>query len=51
VVLASLAMLGDGGPQALSPVALAQIVTGLREVGLAAEARGLAREAVAALLD
>ncbi len=51
VVLVALTMLGNGGPQALPPVVLAQVVTCLREVGLSPEARGLAREAVAALLD
>jgi hypothetical protein len=35
----------------LPPVVLAQVVTSLRAVGLAADARGLAREAVVALLD
>jgi hypothetical protein len=51
VVLVALTMLGDGGPQALPPVVLAKVVASLRDVGLSAEARGLAREAVAALLD
>ncbi len=51
VVLVALTILGNGGPQALPPVVLAQVVTSLRAVGLSAEALGLAREAVAALLD
>ena len=51
VVLVALTMLGGGGPQTLPPVVLAQVVTSLRAVGLAADARGLAREAVVALLD
>ncbi len=50
VVLVALTMLGNGGPQALPPVALARVITSLRAVGLVAEARALAREAVAALL-
>ena len=51
VVLAALTLLGNGGPQALPPVILAQVITSLRTMGLSAEARGLAREAVAALLE
>jgi hypothetical protein len=51
VVLAALTLLGNGGPQALPPVILAQVVTSLRAMGLSAEARGLAREAVAAVLE
>ncbi|MEI6985517.1 MAG: hypothetical protein WCK65_05260 [Rhodospirillaceae bacterium] len=51
VVLAALVMLGEGGPQALAPVVLAQVIACLREVGLFEDARALAREAVAGLLD
>ncbi|MEI6558861.1 MAG: hypothetical protein WCO00_10685 [Rhodospirillaceae bacterium] len=51
LVLAALAMLGEGGPTALSPLVLGGLVAGLREAGFAAEARALAREAVAALVD
>jgi hypothetical protein len=50
-VVAALLLLGEGGPSALPPVVLAQIVAGLYGAGLTAEARGLAREAVAALLE
>lgn len=46
-LLIALSMLGDGGPHALPPVILAQIVGALRSVGWLAEARALAREAVA----
>jgi len=47
-VLASLALMGKLGPAGTSPVVMARIVASLRAVGLDAEARALAREAVAA---
>ncbi|MEI8393519.1 MAG: hypothetical protein WCF85_02205 [Rhodospirillaceae bacterium] len=50
-VLTTLALYGDGGPSTMAAVVQAQIITGLRAVGLAAEARALAREAIAPLLD
>ncbi len=51
VVLVALTSLGEGGPQAVPPLVLARVLASLREVGLVVEARGLAREAVAALLE
>ena len=48
-VLASLLLLGEGGPAAASPVVAARVVASLRAVGLDAEARAIAREAAAAL--
>ncbi|HEY0834776.1 MAG TPA: hypothetical protein VGE72_12785, partial [Azospirillum sp.] len=47
-VLVSLALMGKLGPTGTSPVVMARIVASLRAVGLDAEARALAREAVAA---
>lgn len=49
-VLASLALMGKLGPAGTAPVVMARIVASLRAVGLDAEARALAREAVAAAL-
>lgn len=51
VVLLSLVMLGEAGPQGVPPLIVATVVDNLRRVGLEAEARALAREAAVALID
>jgi hypothetical protein len=48
VVLRAMLLLGDSAPTATDPGTLAAVVRGLRKVGLRAEARALAVEAVAA---
>ncbi len=47
-VLFALLVLGDAGPGGIEPSALAEVVAGLRAVGLEQEARGLAIEAALA---
>lgn len=47
-VLLSLVILGQDGPQQLDPATLFKVVAGLREIGLAADARALAIETLIA---
>ncbi|AWK86308.1 hypothetical protein [Azospirillum thermophilum] len=48
-VLASLLLLGEGGPAAAAPLVTARVVAALRGIGLEADARAIAREAAAVL--
>lgn len=47
-VLLALVLMGDAGPAGTPPATLARLIGALRAVGLDAEARALAREAIAA---